>query len=51
VTNLKAELEIQQLHSKLDLFMKRHWETMLDLQQIQIELAEDLLKHKHPKKE
>ena len=51
VTNLKAELEIQQLHSKLDLFMKRQWETMLDLQQIQIELAEDLLKHKHPKKD
>lgn len=51
VTNLKAELEIQQLHSKLDLFMKRQWETLVELQQIQIELAEDLLKHKHPKKE
>ena len=46
-TNLKAELEIQQLHSKLDLFMKRQWETMIELQKLQIDLTEELL---HPKK-
>jgi len=45
-TNLKAELEIQQLHSKLDLFMKRQWETLIKLQKIQIELTEDLLHRK-----
>ena len=50
VTNLKAELEIQQLHSKLDLFMKRQWETLVELQQIQIEIAEDLLHHKRRNK-
>jgi len=47
-TNLKAELEIQQLHSKLDLFMKRQWETLIELQKIQIELTEDLLRKKKP---
>ncbi len=45
-TNLKAELEIQQLHSKLDLFMKHQWESLIELQKIQIELAEDLVHHK-----
>ncbi|NGX50862.1 MAG: hypothetical protein K1060chlam2_00713 [Chlamydiae bacterium] len=44
--NLKAELEIQQLHSKLDLFMKRQWETLIELQKIQIDLTDDLLRHK-----
>jgi len=49
VTNLKAELEIQQLHSKLDLFMKRQWETLIELQKIQIELVDDLLSTKEEK--
>lgn len=46
-TNLKAELEIQQLHSKLDIFMKHQWESLIELQKIQIELAEDLVHHKN----
>ncbi|MCB1110911.1 MAG: DUF1003 domain-containing protein [Chlamydiia bacterium] len=53
-TNLKAELEIQHLHSKLDLFMKNQWESLLELQRIQIELTEDLILHKkqlHKKKD
>lgn len=53
-TNLKAELEIQHLHSKLDLFMKNQWESLLELQKIQIELTEDLILHKkqlHKKKD
>lgn len=45
-TNLKAELEIQHLNSKLDLFMKHQWESLIELQKIQIELAEDLVLHK-----
>lgn len=45
-TNLKAELEIQHLHSKLDIFMKHQWESLIELQKIQIELAEDLVHHK-----
>lgn len=45
-TNLKAELEIQQLHAKLDLFMKRQWESLLELQKIQIELTEELIGQK-----
>lgn len=48
-TNLKAELEIQQIHSKLDLFMKQQWESLLELQKIQIELSEELL-HRGRKK-
>lgn len=42
-TNLKAELEIQQLHSRLDLFMKQQWESLLELQRIQLELTEELI--------
>jgi len=45
-TNLKAELEIQHLHSKLDLFMKNQWESLVELQRIQIELTEDMILHK-----
>lgn len=52
-TNLKSELEIQQLHSKLDLFMKQQWENMLEIQQIQLELVEELLhkQKRHKSKE
>lgn len=50
-TNLKAELEIQQLHSKLDLFMKRQWESLIELQKIQIELSEELLHGRKRKKD
>lgn len=44
LTNLKAELEIRQIHAKLDLFMKNQWDRLLEIQQIQIDLAEELLK-------
>jgi len=53
-TNLKAELEIQHLQSKLDLFMKNQWESLLELQRIQIELTEVIILHKkqlHKKKD
>jgi len=40
--NLKAELEIRQLHSKLDQFMKKQWHRMMEMQRIQIDLAEQI---------
>ncbi len=39
--NLKAELEIRQLHDKIDHQMARQWEKLAELQQIQIDLLED----------
>ena len=39
--NLKAELEIRQLHEKIDHQLARQWERLAELQQIQIELLED----------
>ena len=51
--NLKAELEILQLHAKLDTFMQNEWQRLLELQKLQIEIAEDLIEltemHKHKK--
>jgi hypothetical protein len=38
--NLKAELEIRQLHEKIDHQLARQWERLAELQQIQIELLE-----------
>jgi uncharacterized membrane protein len=38
--NLRAELEIRQLHEKIDHQMARQWERLAELQQIQIELLE-----------
>lgn len=45
-TNLKSELEIRQLHSKMDVFMKKQWDRLFELQQIQIDLMEDLANKK-----
>ena len=39
--NLKAELEIRQLHEKIDHQLAKQWEKLVELQQIQIELLED----------
>jgi len=39
--NLKAELEILQLHEKLDHQLSRQWEKLVELQQVQIELLTD----------
>ncbi|MBI1220658.1 MAG: DUF1003 domain-containing protein [Rhodobacteraceae bacterium] len=38
--NLKAELEIRQLHERLDYQMARQWEKLADLQRLQIEYLE-----------
>jgi uncharacterized membrane protein len=39
--NLKAELEIRQLHEKLDHQLAQQWERLAEIQQIQIELLEE----------
>jgi uncharacterized membrane protein len=40
MVNLRAELEIRQLHEKIDHQMARQWERLAELQRIQIELLE-----------
>jgi len=40
MVNLRAELEIRQLHEKIDHQMAKQWERLAELQQIQIELLE-----------
>jgi len=42
VVNLKAELEIRQLHDKLDHLLTRQWERLAEIQQVQIDLLEDI---------
>ena len=45
--NLKAELEIQHLHEKLDYLLNRQYNRLFEIQQIQIELLEEISRHKH----
>lgn len=40
--NLKAEIEIRTLHEKLDHLLKKKWQTLMEIQQIQL----DILEHK-----
>lgn len=39
--NLKAELEIRQLHEKIDHQLAHQWERLAEMQQIQIEILEE----------
>jgi len=41
--NLKAELEIRQLHWKMDQLLSHHWRQLLEIQQIQLDLMEELV--------
>jgi len=41
--NLKAELEIQSLHEKLDMLRERDWAALVEMQQEQIQLLQRLL--------
>lgn len=41
-TNIKAELEIEELHNKLDLLRVKQWDELVVLQQRQISLLEQL---------
>lgn len=40
--NLKAELEIRQLHEKLDHLLSHQWERLVEIQEIQLELMSEL---------
>jgi uncharacterized membrane protein len=40
--NLKAELEIRNLHDKVDHLITRQWERLAEIQQIQLEMMQDL---------
>jgi uncharacterized membrane protein len=40
--NLKAELEIRNLHEKMDHLLKNQWQRLLEIQEIQTDLMEEL---------
>jgi uncharacterized membrane protein len=40
--NLKAELEIRNLHQKIDHILSRQWERLVEIQEIQLELLEEI---------
>ncbi|MBU1172393.1 MAG: DUF1003 domain-containing protein [Proteobacteria bacterium] len=40
--NLKAELEIRQLHQKLDHLLSKQWERLVEIQEIQLELLNEM---------
>ena len=44
-TDLKAELEIRHINSKIDQLMSHQWQRLLEIQRIQMELLEDHLKN------
>jgi uncharacterized membrane protein len=45
--NLKAELEIRHLHEKIDHLLRRQYNRLFEIQQIQIELLQEISHHKH----
>ncbi|MDP2365217.1 MAG: DUF1003 domain-containing protein, partial [Ignavibacteria bacterium] len=42
--NLKSELELRQLHQKVDHLLVQQWERMVKIQELQLELLEELRK-------
>lgn len=40
--NLKAEIEIRQLHIKLDQLLNHSWQRLLDIQRVQMDIMEDI---------
>src|SRR5512133_1216242 len=44
--NLKAELEIRHLHEKIDHLLRKQYNRLFEIQQIQIELLQELSRHK-----
>ena len=42
--NLKSELELRQLHQKVDHLLTQQWERMVEIQELQLELLEELKK-------
>ena len=41
--NLRAELEIRHLHDKLDLLLTQHWQSLLEIQQLQAEKLDKIV--------
>jgi uncharacterized membrane protein len=41
LVNLKAELEIRQLHEKLDHLLTNQWQKLMDVQELQVEMLEE----------
>jgi uncharacterized membrane protein len=44
--NLKAELEIRNLHEKIDHLLNQQWERLAEIQQIQLEIMQDMQQRK-----
>ena len=44
--NLKAELEIRHLHSKMDFLLTHQWQQLLEIQQVQTDLLQELERRK-----
>jgi uncharacterized membrane protein len=44
--NLKAELEIRQLHEKLDHLLSHQWERLVQIQEVQLDLLTELGRRK-----
>ncbi|NTV92379.1 MAG: DUF1003 domain-containing protein [Chlorobiaceae bacterium] len=44
--NLKAELEIRQLHQKIDHILSHQWERLMEIQKIQMELIDEIRNNK-----
>ena len=44
--NLKSELELRQLHQKVDHLLIQQWERMVEIQEMQLELLDELRKEK-----
>lgn len=42
MVNLKAEIEVRNLHQKLDLLMMEQMKTLFELQKVQVEMMEDI---------
>jgi uncharacterized membrane protein len=40
--NLKAELEIRQLHQKVDHLLSHQWERLVEIQEVQMELINEI---------
>jgi uncharacterized membrane protein len=49
--NLKAELEIRQLHQKVDHLLSKQWERLVEIQEIQMELINELREKKEEEDE
>jgi uncharacterized membrane protein len=43
--NLKSEMELMQLHDKLDLLVQQKWQSLIDTQAQQIEMLNSILRH------